>query len=195
VACCERSRCRTGGVGLDALAAGLRACRHQQSEPLLYPFKEAGPLSARRLPDNQDDVARRDSRPAGRRRMSVAGAGETRDAGHGSAPASRQLMHDPGSLNGIAFRYARWLRDTGQWDAMDLFTGVIHPAVGWLAGRGQASIMDISPSIIRRTVLVARRDGVDPELAIGVWSDFLEYLDIEGIPHRPLPPDLLAMIA
>lgn len=93
-------------------------------------------------------------------------------------------MHDRGSLCEVAFRYARWLRETGQWEAMDLFTGVIHPAVGRLAGDGKSEVTDITPDVIRRTLAVAERDRIDPELAAGAWDDFAAFLDAEGIAHE-----------
>lgn len=94
-------------------------------------------------------------------------------------------MHDPQSLMGIAFRYARWLRETEQWEAMHLFTFVIHPALGRLAGMGKTSVGDITPAIVERTMLVAAQDRIAPELALGAWSDFLDFLDVEGVPHHP----------
>lgn len=86
---------------------------------------------------------------------------------------------------GIAFRYARWLRETDQWEAMELFSFVIHPALGRLAGMGKTKIADLTPAIVNRTILVAMQDHLDPDLAIGAWADFLDYLDVEGVPHHP----------
>ena len=100
------------------------------------------------------------------------------------------LMHDPNSLVGVAFRYAAWLRETEQWEAMTLFSFVIHPAIGRLAGMGKTRISDLTPSMVRRTILVARQDGIDAELAFGAWVDFLEFLDVEGVPHHPRLLDL-----
>ena len=98
-------------------------------------------------------------------------------------------MYDRGSLGEVAFRYARWLRDTGQWQAMDLFSWVIHPAVGRLAGLGKTRVTDLTPAIVKRALLVAAQDRIDPELAAGAWADFSDFLDAEGIPHGPLLPD------
>ncbi|HEX5506138.1 MAG TPA: hypothetical protein VFW96_26200 [Thermomicrobiales bacterium] len=95
-------------------------------------------------------------------------------------------MFETDSLCDVAFRYARWLRETGQWDAMTLFTFVIHPAVGKLASLGQTRIADIDARLVRRTILVAIQDRIDPELAIGAWADFLAFLDAEGVAHQPL---------
>lgn len=99
-------------------------------------------------------------------------------------------MHGRESLFDIAFRYARWLRETDQWEAMDLFSAVIHPAVGRLAGEGRIRVTDLTPAVLTRTILVATQRGVDYELAAGAWSDFFAFLDVEGIPRNPLPPDL-----
>jgi hypothetical protein len=90
-------------------------------------------------------------------------------------------MLNPDSLLSIAFRYARWLRETDQWEAMDLFSAIIHPALGRLAGMGKTRITDLTPAIIRRTLLIARQDGIDDENALGAWSDFFDYLDAEGV--------------
>ncbi len=98
-------------------------------------------------------------------------------------------MHEPGSLCDVAFRYARWLRETGQWEAMELFTWVIHPAVGRLAGRGKTCVADLTPAVVKRTLLVAARGRIDPDLAVGAWIDFADFLDAEGIPHGPFLPD------
>lgn len=92
-------------------------------------------------------------------------------------------MHDRGSLCEVAFRYARWLRETGQWEAMDLFTFVIHPAVGRLAGEGKTRVSDITPDVVWRTLVVAAQDRIDPDLAAGAWVDFAAFLDAEGIAH------------
>lgn len=97
-------------------------------------------------------------------------------------------MYERGSLGEIAFRYARWLRDTGQWEAMDLFTWVIHPAVGRLAGRGKTRVSDLTPAVVERTLLVAAQERIAPELAAGAWADFGDFLDAEGIPHASLLP-------
>lgn len=94
-------------------------------------------------------------------------------------------MHDPNSLMGVAFRYARWLRETEQWEAMELFTFVIHPAIGRLAGMGKTRIADLTPAIVDRTLAVAAQDRIDRTLALGSWSDFLDFLDVEGVPHNP----------
>jgi hypothetical protein len=94
-------------------------------------------------------------------------------------------MLDPNSLGGVAFRYARWLRETDQWDAMDLFSFVIHPAVGRMAGMGRTRPTDLTPSMVRRALLMAAQDEIDPTLAIGAWEDFLAFLDVEGIDYRP----------
>ena len=94
-------------------------------------------------------------------------------------------MHDPNSLMGVAFRYARWLRETEQWDAMEFFTFVIHPALGRLAGMGKTRIADLTPAIVDRTLAVAAQDRIDRVLALGSWSDFLDFLDVEGVPHNP----------
>lgn len=93
-------------------------------------------------------------------------------------------MHKPGSLSEVAFRYARWLRETGQWEAMELFTWVIHPAVGRLAGRGKTRVADLTPVVVKRSLLVAAQDRLDPELAAGAWADFADFLDDEGIAHN-----------
>jgi hypothetical protein len=115
-----------------------------------------------------------------------AGRGDgNQGAGTGTAESGSRLMHEPESLLGIAFRYARWLRETDQWEAMDLFTWVIHPAIGRLAGMGKTRISDLTPAIVNRTILVAIQDRIDPELALGAWSDFLDFLDVEGVPHPP----------
>ena len=98
-------------------------------------------------------------------------------------------MHQPGSLCDVAFRYARWLRETGQWEAMELFSFVVHPAVGALAGRGKTRVLDLHRSHVRRALAVALQDGIDPDLAHGAWEDFVAYLDAEGIAHRPLLDD------
>lgn len=95
-------------------------------------------------------------------------------------------MLNPDSLMSIAFRYARWLRETEQWEAMDLFSAVIHPALGRLAGMGKSRIDDLTPAIIRRTVLVARQDRIDEENALGAWLDFFDYLDAEGVAYPPI---------
>ncbi len=92
-------------------------------------------------------------------------------------------MLNPDSLMSIAFRYARWLRETEQWEAMELFPVVIHPAIGRLAGMGKIKVTDLTPAIIRRTVLIARQDGIDDENALGAWIDFFDYLDAEGITY------------
>ncbi len=94
-------------------------------------------------------------------------------------------MLDPDSLVGVAFRYARWLRETEQWDAMDLFSFVIHPALGRMAGMGRTRVTDLTPAMVRRALLVAAQDHIDPTLAQGAWEDFLAYLASEGIDHRP----------
>jgi hypothetical protein len=101
-------------------------------------------------------------------------------------PPLDAAMFEPDSLCDVAFRYARWLRETGQWDAMDLFTTLIHPAVGALAGRGKTRIADLDARLVRRTILVALQDRVAPDLAVGAWADFLAFLDAEGVPHQPL---------
>jgi hypothetical protein len=90
-------------------------------------------------------------------------------------------MLNPDSLMSIAFRYARWLRETEQWEAMDLFSAVIHPALGRLAGMGKIKVTDLTPAIVRRTVLIARQDRIDDENALGAWIDFCDYLDAEGV--------------
>lgn len=149
------------------------------------------PLSAKVLLDNPEDSVRPDVRATEARVRVVAGTRGIEDAGDEPALAGRQLMQDPESLCGVAFRYARWLRETGQWDAMDLFTFVIHPAVGWLAGADRTRVADITPAIIRRTLLIAVREGLDHDLAAGAWADFVAYLDVEGVPRAPLPSDLL----
>ena len=92
-------------------------------------------------------------------------------------------MLNPDSLMSIAFRYARWLRETDQWEAMDLFSAVIHPALGQLAGMGKIKVADLTPAIIRRTVLIARRDRIDDENALGAWIDFFDYLDAEWVAY------------
>ena len=94
-------------------------------------------------------------------------------------------MLDPNSLSGVAFRYARWLRETDQWDAMDLFSFVIHPAVGRMAGLGRTRVTDLTPAMVRRALLLAAQDSIDPILAQGAWEDFVAFLDFEGIDHRP----------
>ena len=94
-------------------------------------------------------------------------------------------MHDPNSLVGVAFRYAAWLRETEQWEAMTLFSFVIHPAIGQLAGMGKTRISDLTPAMVRRTLMVAVQDKVDVDLATGAWADFLDFLDLEGVPHHP----------
>lgn len=95
------------------------------------------------------------------------------------------LMLDQDSLAGVAFRYARWLRETEQWDAMDLFSFVIHPAIGRLAGMGRTQVADLTPAIVRRALLIAAQDRIEPSHALGAWEDFLAYLAAEGIHHRP----------
>ena len=95
-------------------------------------------------------------------------------------------MLEPDSLCDVAFRYARWLRETGQWDAMDLFTWVIHPAIGALAGRGKTKVGDIDCALVTRSLRVAVQDRIDPALAAGAWADFIDYLEAEGLPHGPL---------
>ena len=100
-------------------------------------------------------------------------------------------MHEPGSLCDIAFRYARWLRETGQWEAMELFTFVIHPAVGALAGRGKTRVTDLHRAQVRRALAVAIQDGIDADLALGAWEDFAAFLDAEGIEHRLRLDDLV----
>lgn len=90
-------------------------------------------------------------------------------------------MHGRGSLCEVAFRYARWLRETGQWEAMDLFAAVIHPAVGRLAGDGRTRVTDITPEVVRRTLLMAEWDRIDPGLAAGAWADFAAFLKVEGL--------------
>ncbi len=92
-------------------------------------------------------------------------------------------MLNPDSLMSIAFRYARWLRETEQWEAMALFSAVIHPALGRLAGMGKSRITDLTPAIVRRTVLVAHQDRIDDENARGAWIDFFDYLDAEGVAY------------
>lgn len=92
-------------------------------------------------------------------------------------------MLNSDSMMAIAFRYARWLRETDQWEAMALFSAVIHPALGRLAGMGKTRLADLTPAIVQRTVLVALQDRTDAELAVGAWMDFLAYLDEEGVPH------------
>jgi hypothetical protein len=94
-------------------------------------------------------------------------------------------MLDPNSLSGVAFRYARWLRETDQWDAMDLFSFVIHPAVGRMAGLGRTRAIDLTPAMVRRALLIATQDRIDHTLALGAWEDFLAFLDFEGIDRRP----------
>lgn len=94
-------------------------------------------------------------------------------------------MLNPDSLLGISFRYARWLRDTDQWEAMELFSFVIHPALGRLAGMNKTKMIDLTPAIVQRTILVAQQDRIAPQLAVGAWNDFLGFLDTEGIDHRP----------
>jgi hypothetical protein len=94
-------------------------------------------------------------------------------------------MLDPNSLGGVAFRYARWLRETDQWDAMYLFSFVIHPAIGRMAGMGRTRVTDLTPAMVRRALLIASQDQIDPILALGAWEDFLAYLDFEGIAYRP----------
>lgn len=95
-------------------------------------------------------------------------------------------MHESGSLCDVAFRYARWLRETDQWDAMLLFSIVIHPAVGTLAGQGKTRVTDLNQRLVHRTLRVAAQDRVPPDLAIGAWLDFIAYLDAEEIAHGPL---------
>ena len=92
-------------------------------------------------------------------------------------------MLKPDSLMSIAFRYARWLRETDQWAAMDLFSAIIHPALGRLAGMGKTRVTDLTPAIVRRTLLVARQDRIDDENARGAWIDFFDYLDAEGMAY------------
>lgn len=101
-------------------------------------------------------------------------------------------MHDPNSLMGVSFRYARWLRETEQWEAMELFSAVIHPAIGRLAGMGKTRVADLTPAIIRRTVLIVRQDRDDDENALGAWLDFFDYLDVEGVAYPPALLDQLS---
>lgn len=98
-------------------------------------------------------------------------------------------MHDRGSLVEVAFRYAGWLHETEQWEVLDLFAWVIHPAIGQLAGEGKTRVADLTPAVIGRALLTAAWRGVAPELATGAWSDFFDFLDVEGIAHGPLPAD------
>ena len=93
-------------------------------------------------------------------------------------------MLDPTSLASVAFSYARWLRETEQWDAMMLFSFVIHPVIGRMAGSGRTKVADLTPAMVRRALLIASQDHIDNELAYGAWVDFLNFLDQEGIAHR-----------
>lgn len=111
---------------------------------------------------------------------------ETRWPVQVAQPPLSAAMFEPDSLCDVAFRYARWLRETGQWDAMDLFTTLIHPAVGALAGQGKTRIADLDARLVRRTILVAAQDRVPTDLAVGAWADFLAFLDAEGVSHQPL---------
>lgn len=99
--------------------------------------------------------------------------------------AGGAMMLRPGSLCDVAFRYARWLRETGQWEAMDLFTWVIHPVIGTLAGREQTSLIELDRDLVQRSLRVATQDRIDPDLALGAWADFVAFLDAEGIEHGP----------
>lgn len=93
-------------------------------------------------------------------------------------------MLDQNSLAGVAFRYARWLRETEQWDAMELFSFVIHPAIGLVAGLGRTRVTDLTPAMVRRALIIAGQDRIDRELAYGAWEDFLAFLASEGIDYR-----------
>ena len=95
------------------------------------------------------------------------------------------MMLDQTSLAGVAFRYARWLRETEQWDAMELFSFVIHPAIGRLAGLGRTRVTDLTPAMVGRALTIATQDRIEHELAYGAWEDFLAFLAAEGIDHRP----------
>lgn len=107
-------------------------------------------------------------------------------SGNGSRTTTGEtMMLTPGSLCDVAFRYARWLRETGQWEAMELFTWVIHPVIGTLAGREQTSLADLDRDLVQRSLRVAARDRIDSDLALGAWVDFMAFLDAEGIEHGP----------
>lgn len=95
-------------------------------------------------------------------------------------------MLEPGSLCEVAFRYARWLRETDQWESMDLFTAIIHPVVGALAGRPSTQLRDIDAKLVRRSIAVATWERIDAERARQAWIDFACYLETDGKDHRVL---------
>lgn len=95
-------------------------------------------------------------------------------------------MLQPGSLCEVAFRYARWLRETNQWDSMDLFSSIIHPVVGTLAGRPSTELGDIDAELVRRSFAVASWDRIEPGRARQAWIDFARYLEADGHDHQAL---------
>lgn len=95
-------------------------------------------------------------------------------------------MLEPGSLCDVAFRYARWLRETDQWDSMSLFTAVIHPVVGTLAARPSTDLGDIDAYLVRRSFAVAAWDRIEPERVRQTWMEFARYLEAEGRDHQAL---------
>jgi hypothetical protein len=50
---------------------------------------------------------------------------------------------------------------------------------------GRTRVIDLTPAMVRRALLIAVQDQIDPMLALGAWEDFLAFLDIEGIDYRP----------
>lgn len=86
-------------------------------------------------------------------------------------------LHAPFSLLGVAFRYERWLRETDQWYAMELFARVIYPAIGRLAGRGKPQFSDLTPEVINRSIRLAIQDHIDPASARWAWIDFFDWND------------------
>lgn len=90
-------------------------------------------------------------------------------------------MFDGNSLCGAAFRYARWLRETGRWDEMARFSAVIHPAVGRLAGRSRTKVTDLTPLIIAWSYHEATRHGLAENEVAAAWGSFRQYLDDLGL--------------
>lgn len=101
-------------------------------------------------------------------------------------------MFDDDSPCGAAFKYARWLRETGQWDAMHTFSAVIHPVVGQLAGRSRTRLSDLTTAIIARSIRDAARHGITPDMAMASWGGFKDFLAAAGLnlalPNLETPP-------
>jgi hypothetical protein len=95
-------------------------------------------------------------------------------------------MYDPGSLLGLAFRYAGLLHARGQDDALDRFTLAIHPALGQLAGRGQTALADLTPRVVEQAIRDAARGHLARERAVAAWRDFLAWAegDVRLVPDR-----------